>query len=297
MCPWCRTFSGVERLARQALPDLARLNLADWERIVTQTSTPPNIGPAGTSTPAQVFAAVIYARVTRAYPTAALSSRISTGTFVAAAQQKQLTQFFQNNPELELVKDNIPVYLAAQGANAFAGIDAQDQAAVIASARSFQRVLRIYAPNSDIAQNLLSAGLSSSTEIAALGQQQFFLKATAAGLTKPEANRVYQVAAQRYASVVSLYMQLNRDAMGVMPQGMNQGSALSNAMQEAVRVDPSLTTLFGSQGYCAVDDCTTVRALRRICAICCCGCGTIRREGRQRSMSWTCEGRIFGTCS
>jgi len=40
------------------------------------------------------------------------------------------------------------------------------------------------------------------------------LKATAAGLTKPEANQVYRVAAQRYASVVSLYMQLNRDAMG-----------------------------------------------------------------------------------
>ena len=69
----------------------------DWERIVTQTGAPPNIDAAGTSTPAQVFAAVIYARVTRAYPTAALSSRIAAGTFVPATQQKPLTQFFQNN--------------------------------------------------------------------------------------------------------------------------------------------------------------------------------------------------------
>jgi hypothetical protein len=250
-------FQGFSGGTYKTLPDLARLSLADWERIVTQTGAPPNIDAAGTSTPAQVFAAVIYARVTRAYPTAALSSRIAAGTFVPAAQQKPLTQFFQNNPELELMKDNIPVYLAAQGANAFTGIDAQDQAVVIANARSFQRVLRI-SPNTDIAQSLLGAGLSSSTAIAALGQQQLFLKATAAGLTKPEANQVYRVAAQRYASVVSLYMQLNRDAMGVMPQGMNQGPVLNNAMQEAVRVDPSLTTLFGSQDYCAVDDCTTV---------------------------------------
>ena len=29
-------------------------------------------------------------------------------------------QFFQNNPSLELVKDNIPAYLAAQGDKAFA---------------------------------------------------------------------------------------------------------------------------------------------------------------------------------
>jgi len=77
---------------------------------------------------------------------------------------------------------------------------------------------------------------------------------------------------------------------------MNQGPVLNNAMQEAVRVDPSLTTLFGSQDYCAVDDCTTVLSPARTCAICCCGCGTIRREGRRRWMCWMRGGRISGTC-
>ena len=72
-------------------------------------------------------------RVTRAYPTVALSSRITTGNLVPQSQQPPLTQFFQNNPSLELIKHNIPAYLAAQGSDAFAGIRAADQPAVIAN--------------------------------------------------------------------------------------------------------------------------------------------------------------------
>ena len=82
-------------------------------------------------------------------------------------------------------------------------------------------MLRV-APNPDVAQTLLGLGIKSATQIATLGEQQFFLKATAAGLTKPEANQAFQAAAQRYANVVSLYMQFNRDSIGVWPQAMGQ---------------------------------------------------------------------------
>ena len=141
----------------KSLPDLARLSLADWERLVTAAGTPPSIEGAGTASPAQVFASVVYARVTRAYPTAALSARIQTATLVPQAQQQPLVQFFQNNPDLELIKNNIPVYIAAQGEKAFAGIGADQQAAVVANARSFQRVLRV-SPDPDVAQALLGYG-------------------------------------------------------------------------------------------------------------------------------------------
>ena len=128
---------------------------------------------------------------------------------------------------------------------------------MVANARSFQRVLRV-APNTDVAQTLLGLGIKSATQIATLGQQQFFLKATAAGLTKPEANQAFQAAAQRYANIVSLYMQFNRDSIGVWPQAMGQLSNLDQPVQQAIQSDPSLATLFGSQDYCATDDCTSV---------------------------------------
>ena len=241
----------------KTLPDLARLSLQDWVQLVNQTGAPPGIDAAGTATPAQVFARVVYARVTRTYPTAALSARIATSTFVPQAQQKPLVQFFQNNPNLELLKDNIPAYLATQGENAFTGISPQDQAAVVANARSFQRVLRV-APNPDVAQTVLGLGIKSATQIASLGQQQFFIKATAAGLTKPEANQAFQAAAQRYANVVSLYMQFNRDSIGIWPQAMGQVSDLNEPIQQVIQRDQSLATLFGSQDYCATDDCTSI---------------------------------------
>jgi len=241
----------------KTLPDLARLTLSDWQQLVAKAGTPPGIDAAGKATPAEVFAAVIYTRVTRAYPTAALASRVSAGKFVPPAQQQPVVQFFQNNPGLELLKDNLPAYLKAQGDKAFTGISAQDRPTVVAHARSFQRMLRV-APNVDVAQKLLTAGIKSATQIASLGQQQFFTQAVASGLTKPEANQAYQVAAQRYASLVALYMRLNADSVGVLPKGLGQISGLTGLTQQAVQRDQSLATLFGSQDYCETDDCTSV---------------------------------------
>jgi len=250
-------MNGFSAGTYKTLPDLARLSLQDWEQLVNQTGPPPGIDAAGAATPAQVFAAVVYTRVTRVYPTAALSGRIAGTAIVAPPQQKPLLQFFQNNPDLELVKDNLTAYLKTAGGQAFAGIDVQDRPAVVANARSFQRVLRV-APHVDVAQNLLVQGIKSATQIATLGEQQFFNRATAAGLTKPEANQVYRAAAQRYASLVSLYLRLNTDSLGILPGAMNQVSEWNGLAQQAIERDPSLAVLFGSQDYCATDDCTSV---------------------------------------
>lgn len=82
----------------KTLPDLARLSLADWEGLVTGAGAPPSRDGAGTASPAQVFASVVYSRVTRAYPTAAISARIQTATLVPEAQQQPLVQFFRTTP-------------------------------------------------------------------------------------------------------------------------------------------------------------------------------------------------------
>ena len=174
----------------KTLPDLARLSEQDWVDLMNQSGPPPSIDAAGAARPAEVFARVVYARVTRAYPTAALSSRITTSNLVSAPQRAPLTRFFENNPTLELVKHNIPVYLASQGDNAFAGIGPEDRAAVVANARRFQRVLRVV-PHIDAAQTLLGLGIHSATQIAAIGRQQFFVLARGAGLTKREAKAAY----------------------------------------------------------------------------------------------------------
>jgi len=240
-----------------SLADLARLSQQDWVQLVEQVGAPSNIDGAGDASPAEVFAAVVYTRVTRAYPTAALSSRIGGGTFIPDAEQAPLAQFFTTNGSLDLIRTNISGYLDNEGEQAFAGIAPQDRPAVVSNLKGLQRMLRVTA-TADNAETLLGLGLHSATQIANLGREQFFTRATAAGLTKPEATRTYQSAVQRYAAVVSLITQYRRDFLGPWPAGIGSLSDLDQPTNDAIQRDQSLATLFGSQDYCAVDDCTSV---------------------------------------
>jgi Tc toxin complex TcA C-terminal TcB-binding domain/Neuraminidase-like domain/Salmonella virulence plasmid 28.1kDa A protein len=239
------------------MADLARLSVEDWTQLVEQAGPPTNIEPAGTATPAEVFARVIYTRVTRAYPTAALSARITTVNLVPEREQPGLTRFFANNASLDLVKTTVSSYIEQNAETALAGIPQQEQPTVIENVKRLQRVLRI-TQDVDPAQTLIAAGLHSATQIAAMGSQQFFTQAVAAGLTKVEANRVFQTAAHRYATVLSTLLQLNRDFIGVWPNAVGSIAALDDPTQQAIERDDSLATLLGSQDFCATDDCTSV---------------------------------------
>ena len=241
----------------KSLSDLARLSKADWVELVQKAGAPPSIDPAGTQTPDEVFAAVVYTRVTRAYPTVALGSRVAQGTFVEEEQRAPLARFFANNPSLDLLRHNVAAYLELEGKTAFRGIRAPDQATVVANVKRLQRLLQV-TPDVDSAETLLGLGFGSATEITMLGRQQFFLTASDAGISKRDANRLYDVAAGRYAGLVSLYTQFHRDAIGVWPKAIGEVSDLDEPVATAVARDDSLATLFGSQDYCAVADCTSI---------------------------------------
>ena len=240
-----------------SLSDLARLQLTDWEGMVKQVGAPPSIDPAGSVDPNDVFARVVYARVTRAFPTAALSSRVLTGNLVPKAEQGPLNQFFINNADVNLIRHNLAAWVADRGENAFAGIAVADRPAVIANAKRMQRVLFV-APDVDTAHTLLGLDLDSATRITMLGRQQFFVQATKAGLSKVQANRVYDTSSQRYAGLVTLYTQLNRDALGIWPKAIGDKSSIDGPTSKAVARDGSLSVLFGSQDYCEVDSCTSI---------------------------------------
>lgn len=237
--------------------DLARLSPAQWTELVRKVGAPPNVDGAGDEGPEEVFAKVIYTRVTRAYPTAALAARVATSQLVPPANREPVARFFANNASLELRKTNLSTYLEQAGEAAFTGIGAEQQAAVVEQAKRFQRVLRV-APDVDAAETVLGIGIHSATQIATMGQQQFFTKATEAGLTKREANRIYEVGAQRYANVVSLLTQLNRGFIGLWPRAVGATSALDDPTAAAIQRDQSLGTLFGSQDYCASEECASV---------------------------------------
>jgi hypothetical protein len=123
--------------------------------------------------------------------------------------------------------------------------------------KRLQRVMFV-TPEVDAAEALLGQGIHSATQITMMGRQQFFDMATGAGISKRDANRMYGTATQRYAGMVALYTQLNRDALGVWPAAIGDVSGLDQPISGAVARDQSLTTLFGSQDFCATDSCTSI---------------------------------------
>ncbi len=243
--------------ASAQLSDLARLTLKDWEGLIARSGAPSTIDAAGNVTANEAYAQGVYSRVTRAYPTVALASRVVTGDLVPAPQQAPLNRFFTQNSDLNLLRHNVGAYLHEQGDKVFTGIAQEDRAAVLTNVKRLQRVLFV-TPEVDAAEALLAQGLHSATQVAIMGRQQFFHAATTAGISKRDANRIYSTATQRYAGMVALYTQLNRDAIGVWPKAIGDVSGLDQPISGAVARDQSLSALFGSQDYCAVDSCTSI---------------------------------------
>jgi hypothetical protein len=241
----------------ESLADLARLKPDEWTELVREAGPPPSIDPAGAAEPAEVFAKVIYTRVTRAFSTVALASQLESGRIVKKDEQAPLGRFFRNNADLNLLRHNLGTYVSESGEAAFAGIAAKDQPQVIVNARKMQRVLRI-TTNVDAAQSLLSMDLHSATQVAMLGRQQFFVEATKAGIAKRDANRIYSTSVQRYAGLVSLYTQFNRDAIGIWPRSIGKIADIDQPMADAIQRDQSLVTLFGAQDFCTTESCTSI---------------------------------------
>src|SRR5579863_2847073 len=239
----------------KVLSDLAKLSRNDWLNLINSSgagAVPSNIAGAD---PAATFAHEIYDRVTASYPTAALSARVAS--FVPAAQQAPLNTFFANNSSLDLRRENLAIFLKQAGAAAFNGIAAGDKDAVLANANAMQRVLRIV-PHVDMAQSLLTAGLTSAASIAMMGKQQFVAKMVGAGAAATDAYKTYALARTRYAGVVALYTQFNSSFAGLWPKALGPREPDSGMVAGAIAQNASLATLFGSQDYCAVDDCTSI---------------------------------------
>ena len=239
----------------KSLPDLAKLSEQDWLKLIEDAGTGAVPGNIAAGDPAATFARETYDRVTTAYPTAALSARIAS--IVPQAQQAPLNTFFTNNASLDLRRQNIAIYLNQAGDAAFKGIDAADKAAVLANVNAMQRVLRIV-PHVDMAQTLLTTGLTSAASIAMMGKEQFVSKLVKAGAVATDAYKTFALARTRYAGVVAMYTQYNLSFLGPWPKAFGPIEPDGKMISSAIAQNPSLETLFGSQDYCEVDDCTSI---------------------------------------
>ena len=120
-----------------------------------------------------------------------------------------------------------------------------------------------------------------------MGRQQFFLEATKAGVSKSRPIAIFDAAAQRYAGIVSLYTQFNRDAIGIWPaarrvdrrisiEPIGAGGAARSVARHAVRI----------AGLSARPTSAPRSSARPpISAICSTGCASTRCRGRRDALA------------
>ena len=77
----------------RSLPDLARFDVSFWIELVRRVGAPPNINATQSQSAEEVFARVVYARITRTYPTAALSGRVASANLCRQRNRPRYNAF------------------------------------------------------------------------------------------------------------------------------------------------------------------------------------------------------------
>ena len=241
--------------------ELARWTLDDWKHLITDTSAdgqaaiPPNIDGATEDARAGTFAQEILDRVTRAYPTTALVSRMTNPAIVPNPFSEHVATLLDSNPSIDLRRNNVRV-MAAANPDLLKGIPAEAHPLVLGQVSSLQRVIRLV-PHADTATTLLTLGLDSAAKIYGLGKAQFVEQVAATGASRIEARKTFYRAEQRYAALLSYLTQYNvafnqRTAAAVPP------IELTPVQQQIIDGEPTLQTLFGSQDFCDCQECNSV---------------------------------------
>jgi hypothetical protein len=242
---------------------LAWLSVDDWKHLIDESGNGSQHGyPSGTpgmtdQERASAFAAEVFEKASAAYPSAAMVGRALSRDTIPAGLRPQVSQFFTNNPGLDLRRDNLGIIAADDGRQLrLTGIPADDQRAVLAQVRQMQRVIRL-APDPDTAVALLDQGIGSAAQTYSLGREQLVSRLTDAGISAARAESTFHLAEQRYATLLTQLTrhnaQYNQVSLAVLPR-----LAPVPEVQRAIAASPTLSTLFGSQDYCDCPDCGTV---------------------------------------
>ena len=143
--------------------DLAHLNEANWVRLVKKAGPVPPSASGSGAVSSEDFARVVYTRVTRAFPTAALASRIKK--FVPRMEQQRTSESILSKQSRPRPGQKQPYRIpGATGEAAWTGIDEPKRKQVIANAKRMQRMLFV-TPDVDAAEKLLSIGIHSATQV------------------------------------------------------------------------------------------------------------------------------------
>ena len=245
-----------------ATSDLARLDEADWGKLLRETDPQgehlaftANLKFQTVDERIDHFAQMLAAQFERRYPTAAFAGRLAKdrGELKLAAPQG-VQRFLDSSRSFSLRRTHIDRFLQDNGASALAGVD--DATQVVADLKKIQRVYKL-TPRFAHAKAMLAAGHTSAHSVYATGRTRFVKLLTAAGATRSAARAIYARATQAHATTLALLGNYNSAFTSVAPSAVAQPLAAAT-LQPMLASFPNLQSLFGANDYCSCEHCRSI---------------------------------------
>jgi hypothetical protein len=234
-----------------SLRDLARLDAADWEDLIQQTTNGSDLptGVPGKDAAEKIknFATTIASSVELQFPTAVIASRLSRDDGFDMPHKAAVATFLDAHKDFDFAATNITSYLDLHKETALKGVD--DPQSFTDQLEKMQRVAHV-APRYEQMRTLITKGLDSSLAISHLSPERFANKyANDLGGTAA-AYAVHDAAGQKTAVTNALLADVHSIVAGthmaVLP------------IQDQAKKIADLRTLFGSLDFCDCSDCRSV---------------------------------------
>lgn len=236
---------------------LAQLDDTEWVSAIQEGS---NVSRERAETQARVLAR----RMEQQFPTTAFAARLKRDGDAVLARGSDVAQVLEENPEFDLARGNAVRLLKdheekkrarSRRRSPLRADELAAQAALRSSLLATQRVFKL-APRYAQASALLSRGLTSASDITALGRSRFLSLALETGeFDAAQARRAYAKAADMQAASLLLAGQIRAasDATSIAALG-----TMPLALDGVTAEFPTMQTLFGGGDMCACEECRSV---------------------------------------
>lgn len=232
--------------------DLAKLTQDEWVGLINANGgqVPPNTDGQAASDKVQTYAATLVSQSERMFPDVALVATVARSANNPLPNVKGVQALMDAHPDLDLRTGNLDIFVKQQN------IDVDE--ATLTEARVLQRVHRI-APTAATGQALLDNKIHNSSQIVAMGKDQFVATLTKDKEIDPRtAMTVYGFAEYQYAQVLQRIADYRFDLHRADPKAIVAHTYTKAELPPELAAVPNLETLFGSLDFCACDHCQSI---------------------------------------
>ncbi|MDP1948655.1 MAG: neuraminidase-like domain-containing protein [Nitrospirota bacterium] len=248
------------------LSPYVRLALDDWKVLLHRKQADGGLIGAPATVPGDdleeridTYALSLSRQLEQGFPAATIVRRIEADSSEGSPFKEShadLTVFFGNNPNFDLGRQTLDVYLSTDRETKLAGIENTDSFTTVL--KGIQRLSKL-TPDYAAIRMLMANGLHSAVGVVAVGEYAFILQYSYVLGGAEQAQVLYRNAQHVQNTAMALYMNNAIAFRAPLPYVMGTQSVTAPApLPDGERSLPSWTTLFGSLELCECRHCRSL---------------------------------------